>query len=76
MNNEKVTSSFINSGKKSEDKLRIDFHEPNDVIFFFFFFAFTKMGDSQKLSAKIHLNFAINLHIFWFDFSKAINLYW
>ena len=38
-------------------------------------FAFTKMADSQKLSAKKKKkkkHFAINLHIFWFDFSKAI----
>ena len=39
------------------------------------FFAFTKMADSQKLSEKKRLDFAINLHIFWFDFSKAVNLY-
>ena len=37
------------------------------------FFAFTKMADSQKLSEK-RPDFAINLHIFWFDFSKAVNL--
>ena len=40
----------------------------HDVIHF----AFTKMA---KISTKIHPIIAINLHIFWVDFSKAINLY-
>ena len=35
-------------------------------------FAFTKMGSQN--STKIHPTSAINLHIFRFDFSKAINL--
>ena len=32
-------------------------------------------GGFTKLSSKIHPTFANNLHIFWFDFSKVINLY-
>ena len=50
-----------------------------DIIIMMSFFAFTKMADSQKLSVKKKKkkknNFAINLHIFWFDFSKAITFY-
>ena len=43
----------------------------HDVIHF----DITKMGVSQNYRWKIHLTFAINLHIFWFDFSKAIKVY-
>ena len=38
------------------------------------------MADSQNYrmigkNTPIHPTFAINLHILWFEFSKAINLY-
>ena len=38
-------------------------------------FCLHKDGGFTKVLAKIYTTFTIKLHIFWFDFSKAINLY-
>ena len=63
----------MSRGKQEPIGSQFIWHHPHhDVIHF----AFTKMADSQKYWQKYIRLLPSNYPFFWFDFSKAINLYW